>query len=78
MEMGANPVALWCMDHWPLLLVTGLVQTRYDEHGWRLGLHLGGSTFTGDGNRTMVRGSDTKLVEVKLRRGTDTRVRRYR
>ena len=75
----ANPVAFRCMDNRLLLLVTtGLVQFRDDEHGWRLGLHLRGSAFTGYGNRTMVGGFDTKLVEVKMRGGTDTQARRYR
>ena len=73
MKTRANPVALRCLDHRLVLLVTTrLVQVRDDEKRWRLGLHLRGSPFTGHRNGRVVRGFDTELGEVKVRRGIDT------
>jgi hypothetical protein len=64
-EARANPVTLWGMNHWLVLLVA--TRLRYDEDRWRLGLHLRRSTFAGYRNRAMIWGLDMKLIEVKMR-----------
>jgi hypothetical protein len=68
-ETRANPVALWGMNHWPVLRIT--TRLRYNEDRWRLGLHMRRSAFAGYRNRAMIWGFDMKLIEVKMRGSRD-------
>jgi len=64
-ETRANPVALWGMNHWLVLLVT--TRLGYDEDRWGLGFHLRRSAFARYRYRGIIWGSDVKLTEVKMR-----------
>jgi hypothetical protein len=69
MEMRANPIALWGMNHRLVLRVA--TRLRYAEDRWRLGLHLGGSTLAGYRNRGMIWGFDMELMKVEMRGSCD-------